>query len=227
VAHARLLARGLVLAGLLGACTSEPAAKRPEPPPPVDIDVKKPPVYVTDASAWGRFHSKRFNLTVPLPDGKAWKIDDHHGPDMVAIHDATSSRFTVRATNEEGLMNRKRCEDRARALGIVPDDAEKTFTTVADEVWVGPEAYDSRVWVAIEAAKPGGGVTGHVFLFGSFIRRCLLVHLATTIPSPQQEEVLATRLAVGEEKIVKAIALDAPRTTEDATLPKEKPELRR
>lgn len=183
----------------------------------------RPPSYTTEAAAWGKFHSKRFNVTANLPDGKAWKIDDHKEPDMVALHDATMSRFTVRATNEEGLMNRQRCEARARALGIVPDKADKLFTTVHDDVWIGPEAYDSRVWVAIEAGQPGGGMTGHVFLFGSFIRRCLFVHLSTTIPTGNQEEVLATRLAVAEEKIVKAITLDAPRTSEDATLPKEKP----
>lgn len=197
---------------------------------PVDLVVKptKPPAYTADdASKWGKFHSKRFNLSVPLPDGKGWKIDDHRGAEMIALHEPTASRIAVRATIEEGLMNRHRCEERARALGMIPTGTSKSFTTVEDAVWVGPEAYDSRVWVAIEAAKPGGGVTGHVFLFGSYIRNCLLIHLSTTVPTAKDEEILATRLAVAEERIVKAIALDPPRTTNDAELPKERPEIRR
>jgi hypothetical protein len=222
VAHARYLAFALLVA------CSDPAQKPASQP--VDVQVKppaKPPAYTTDAEAWGKFHSKRFNVTMNLPDGKAWKIDDHREPDTVAVHEATKSRLTVRATNEEGLMNRKRCEDRARALGILPDNADKTLMTVEDEVWVGPEAYDSRVWVAIEPGLPGGAVAGHVFLFGSFIRRCLFVHLTTVVPNAKEDEVLATRLAVAKEKMVKAIVLDAPRTTEDAELPREKSPIKR
>ena len=47
------------------------------------------------------------------------------------------------------------------------------------------------------------------------------------MPNAKDEEILATRLAVAEERIVKAIMLDAPRTSNDAEVPKEKPEIRR
>lgn len=201
----------------------------PSPHTPVDLVVKptKPPAYTADdAAKWGKFHSKRHNLTLSLPDGKAWKIDDHHSAEMIAQHEPTLSRVVARRTLEENLMNRQRCEDRARALGIVPVDT-KAFTTVEDTVWVGPEAYDSRVWVAVEAGRHGSSVTGHVYLFGSYVRTCLFVHLETTVPNAKDEEILATRLAVAEERIVKAVALDAPRTSSDAEVPKEKPDIRR
>jgi hypothetical protein len=161
---------------------------------------------------------------VPLPDGRTWKIDDHRAPELVAIHGPTSSRLTVLATREEDLMNRQRCEERARARGWIPKAA---LTTVDDQVHVGPDAYDSRVWIAIDAANPGGGVEGHVFLFGAFMRRCLLVHLSTSVPSPKDEDVLASRLAVGGTRIVKGITLDPPRTTDEATVPRDKPDIRR
>ena len=184
------------------------------------------PSFTTDGSGWGAFHSKRFNVTVPLPDGKEWKIDDHKSDELVATHAPTSSRLTLRAEFEEQLMNRARCEARARAVGVVPDNAEAAFTTVEDDAWIGPESYDSRVWVAVEAGRPDGGVVGHVFLFGSFVKRCLLVHFSTEVPA-KEEELLASRLAVAEERIVKAIKLDAPRTIEDAPIPAEKPDIRR
>jgi len=145
---------------------------------------------------------------------------------MVAQHEPTASKVVVRRTLEENLMNRQRCEARARALGIVPVDT-KLYTTVEDAVWIGPEAFDSRVWVAIEAGRHGGSVTGHVYLFGSFVRTCLFVHLETTVPTAKEEEILATRLAVAEERIVKALTIDAPRTSNDAEVPKERPEIRR
>lgn len=208
----------------MAGCGSPAATK---PPAPDLVTTSAHPVrFTADAGAWGAFHSKRFNVSVPLPDGKQWKIDDHRTEDLVATHAPTSSRLTLRAEFEEQLMNRARCEERAVALGILPADAEQRFTTVEDDAWVGPESYDSRVWVAVEAGRPGGAVVGHVFLFGSWIKRCLLVHFATEVPA-KEEELLADRLAVAEERIVKAIKLDASRTSQEADVPAEKPDIHR
>lgn len=222
MAHARLVA----LALLLGAGCGDPAAKTPPTQPDLVVKPAHPPSFASDATGWGAFHSKRFNVSIPLPDGKAWKIDDHKSDDLVATHAPTSSRLTLRAEFEEQLMNRARCEARARARGIVPDNADAAFTTVEDEAWVGPESYDSRVWVAVEAGRPDGRVVGHVFLFGSFVKQCLLVHFSTEVPA-KEEQLLADRLAIAEERIVKAIKLDAPRTIEDAPIPAEKPDIHR
>jgi hypothetical protein len=219
----------IVAAGLL-ACGGEPRSVKAASSSASVADAggapsaPRPPEYASDEAAWGKFHSKRFQLTVPLPDGRTWKIDDHRLPELVAVHAPTSSRLTVLATHEEDLMNRQRCEDRARARGWV---ASRTLTTVDDQVHVGPDAYDSRVWVAIDAARPGGGLEGHVYLFGAFLRRCLLIHLTTSVPSANDEAVLASRLAVGTTRIVKAVALDPPRTTDDAVVPRDKAEIRR
>jgi len=203
----------------------DPPAPKTSSQPPIEgqAAASHPPEYATDDGAWGKFHSKRFQVTIPLPEGSAWKIDDHRSPELVATHAATSSRLVLIATREENLMNRQRCEERARALGIVP---LTQLTTVEDEVHVGPEAYDSRVWVALDPGKAGGGIDGHVFLFGAFLRRCLLVHLTTSVPSARDEEVLAARLAIANARIIKAIAIDPLRTTDDA-VKRDKPDIRR
>ncbi len=199
--------------------TTAPVRSTPDLPPPSS----RAPEYANDDASWGRFHSKRFQLSVPLPEGKSWKVDDHSKPDLVAVHQATSSRLAITATQEEELMNRERCETRAKNLGWVP----ARLTTVDEQVVTGPEAYDSRIWVALDAGKPGGGVEGHVFLFGAFLRRCLLVHLTTAVPSAKDEEVLAARLALATSRIVKAITLDPLRTTDSAEVPRDKPDTRR
>ncbi len=41
------------------------------------------------------------------------------------------------------------------------------------------------------------------------------------------EDVLASRLAVGSSRIVKAITLDPPLATDDTVVPRDKPEIRR
>lgn len=223
----RALPAALASIGLLAACGDPPATKAAPRGPGPDAPAStagRPPEYASDDGAWGKFHSKRFQITVPLPDGRAWKIDDHRSAELVAVHAPTDSHLTILATQEEELMNRQRCEERARARGWVK---KSTLTTVDDQVTVGPDAYDSRVSVAIDATKEGGGVEGHVFLFGAFLRRCLLVHLTTSVASPTDDEVLASRLAVGSARIVKAITLDPPRTTDDAVVPRDKPDIRR
>ena len=218
--HAPLLIT-LALAALVS-CGEPPTATPPRGPD--SAPTPSAPRYPSEDAAWGRYHSKRFQLSFPLPDGKAWRIDDHSRPSLFAVHEATSSRVWVQATQEDELVNRQKCEDRARALGWV---ASTKLTTVEDQTTVGPEAYDSRIWVALDAAKPGGAIEGHVYLFGAFIRRCLLVHVSTLVPSAKDEDVLSERLALARARIVRALTLDPPRVTDDATVPRDKPEIRR
>jgi hypothetical protein len=197
----------------------------PAPPPRAPTETTATTPAAPAESAWGKFHSNRFNLSVPLPDGKKWKIDDHTRPSLYAVNDASTSKLWLAITNEDELVNRQRCEAKARNLGWIP--TESKLSTVEDEVTVGPEAYDSRVWVVLDAGRPGGAIDGHVYLFGGFLRRCLLVHYMTTVASVKEEDVLSSRLALASARVVKGIAIDPPRTTDDAVVPKDKPEIKR
>lgn len=218
MAHARLIALAFVSALALACGGDRPA----EAPQPLDTTPKGAADFPNDDRVHGKFHSTRFALTVPLPDGRAWKIDDHSRPELVATHEKTSSTLTVLTTLENSLVNRQACEKRARDLNWVP----KTLTTVEDETTVGPEAYDSRIWVALEAKDEKAAVQGHVFVFGAFIRKCLLIHATTRVPSAKDETVLASRLALLRAKIVGGLTFDPPRTTDDA-VPRDKPEIRK
>jgi hypothetical protein len=213
----------VALLAVLAAC-GDPPVSAPRPRTSSDVPTGSAPRYPSDDASWGRYHSKRFLLSFPLPDGHAWRIDDHSRPSLFALHEATSSRVYVLTTQEDELVNRQKCEARARELGWV---TSKTLTTVEDQTTIGPEAYDSRIWVALDAAKPGGELEGHVYLFGAFIRRCLLVHVSTKVPSAKDEEVLSERLALARARIVRGLTLDPPRTTDEATVPRDKAEIRR
>ena len=184
----------------------------------------RPAAFANDDGAWGRYHSKRFQVSISLPDGKSWRIDDHSQPMMRAIHEGTSSKVSIQIEQQDELMNRHKCEERARTVGWV---ASKTMTTLDQEVIVGPEAYDSKIWVALDAAKPGGAVDGHVYLFGAFLRRCLFVHLETRVPGATDEDILSDRLAVARARMFRGLAIDPLRTTDDAVVPRDKPEIRR
>ncbi len=215
----RKAALPLALAGLT-ACG--PSTARPHAPPkPAPRTAAR---YPGDDASWVRYSSKRFRLSFPLPDGKAWRIDDRSQPALTAVHEPTDSRVLVLATREDELVNRQKCEARARALGWIPSTP---LATVDDEATVGPETYDSRIWVALDVSHRGAGLDGHVYLFGARVRQCLLVHVSTHVASAQEEDILSERLALARARIVRGLVLDATRTTDDAALPRSVPAVRR
>jgi hypothetical protein len=176
-----------------------------------------------DPASWPTFHSQRFQLSVPIPDGRGWRIDDHKNPTLVATHAATKSRIEAWAAGQTDLMNRHKCEGRVRELGFVP---KGDLTTVEDHVATFPEAYDSRIWVAIGGPRPGQPLEGHVFLFGAFLRRGLFVRFSTEVANADEEPVLSSRLAAARTRIVGKLTLDAPRIHADAEVARDKPSAR-
>jgi hypothetical protein len=164
------------------------------------------PAYPEPESAWPKLHSSRFHMSVPVPDGRGWVVDDHSRPELVATHAPTHSRLVVFLENEPSLVNRQRCEARARELGLVPGG---TLRTVEDAVTIGPDAYDTRVWVALEPSKnEGGPITGHLFAFGAYVRRCMIVHLTSVVGSGRDEAVLSQRLALARVRLLQGITFD-------------------
>ena len=162
-----------------------------------------------------RFHSKRFAMVVPLPDGKAWRIDDHTHTELTATHAATQSKLVVTLFADPELMNRQKCEEKARERKLVPPGEMRT---VEEKITIGPETYDTRVWVAIEPGAPGKPLVGHVFAFGGFLRKCLFFHFSSEVPSANDEDVLSARLAVARTRVLDGITLDP-----FAEPPREKP----
>jgi hypothetical protein len=65
-------------------------------------------------------------------------------------------------------------------------------------------------------------MTGHVLVFGAFIRNCIFMHFSTEVGSAKDEEVLSSRLAMAKVRLVGGLTLDPPRTTGDADVPREK-----
>jgi hypothetical protein len=170
-----------------------------------------------DDRGWAKYHSKRFALSIPMPDGKNWKIDDHSRRELVATHPSTRSTLVFATSNEGELMNRQKCEERARQQGLVPTG---DLRTVDDEVTVGPEAFDTRVWVALEPGKnEGAPIVGHLFAFGAYVRRCMFFHLTSEVTTARDESVLSSRLATARVRMLGGLTVD-----DFDAVPREKPQ---
>jgi len=159
-----------------------------------------------DDAAFKRFHSVRFKLFIPLPDRVAWRIDDHLRREFVAVHPPTHSTLVLYEFMEPELVNRAKCETFTRELGFVPPGE---LRTVEDLATVGPEAYDTRVWVALRTGGgPGASLEGHVFAFGAYVHKCLFFHFSSEVASDRDEPVLSSRLAVARLRILGGLTVE-------------------
>lgn len=158
----------MILVFLLG-CGSAPSK-----PPVVSQQAPPEPPAFTAGSHMARFHSTRFDMSVPLPDGKSWRIDDHHAPVMRATHEATRSIVELAIWREEELVNRSMCEKRAYEKHLIQEPAGEEIST---ELVGIPTGWDTGVWIG--ADHDDKTVTGQLVAFGAFIHKCLAFRFET------------------------------------------------
>jgi hypothetical protein len=163
--------------------------------------------FADDPSPLARYHSKRLAVSVPLPDGRSWRIDDHSQPELVATHQATRSRLLVAVFHADELVGRTQCEALSRARKLVPTG---DLRTLEDESTVTQQTFDTRVWVAIEPGSgPDHSLVGYVVAFGGFLRKCFAFVFSTQIDGATDEPVLSSRLAFARSRVLGGLELDA------------------
>ncbi len=145
------------------------------------------------------FVSARFGLRLPLPDSKSWRIDDHGGHWLIATHAGAASELVVRTWREEAVMNRGRCEERARFWRKIPE-RESADIVEKHNINVPPD-FDTVVEVGVIAPVPskkgkaGEPLRGFALAFGGKGRRCFAWIYTTSAGGPGAEAVLGERLA--------------------------------
>ncbi len=197
------VARFVASAICLLACESS----SPNAAAPVVSPIANPRENTGDPQAWGKIHSARFALSVPLPDANAWAVDDKTRPEMVAAYSPTHSLLVAKMFMDPDLVNRAICEKKSREQGLVPN-AMTNAQTIEDGAVHAPADFDTRVWVAIRSGKKDGELVGDVFVFGAHIRKCIFVHYATIVPSDHDADTLSDRLAAARLHIVHDLSVD-------------------
>jgi hypothetical protein len=146
---------------------------------------------------------------LPLPDGRAWRIDDHSQPALVATHAPTRSRLGVSVFPADELVGRTQCEELARARGLVPEVDASAQRTVEDEVAITQVTFDTRIEVTLE---PGSGpdrtLRGRVMAFGGFLRKCYVFVYSTEVDAATDEAVLSARLALVRARVLGGLELE-------------------
>jgi hypothetical protein len=190
-----------ILALLVAGCGPAAAPKTaPAPATPAAA------AFPDDAKALPRYHSNRLALSLPLPDGRVWRIDDHSAPELVATHAPTHSRIVVAILRADELVGRSQCEDLARSNKLVPRGELHTLET---EVAITQQTFDTRIEVAVAPGSgPDEALMGYVMAFGGFLRKCYVFVFSTEVERAADEPVLSSRLAFARARILRGLELD-------------------
>jgi hypothetical protein len=154
-----------------------------------------------------RYRSKRLALSLPLPQGRSWRIDDHSRPELIAVHPPTHSRVLVAIVRADDLVGRKQCEELALARKLVP---ESPVQILDEEVAVTQGTFDTRIRVTLRPSEDERGpLEGHVTAFGGFLRKCYVFDFSTEVARAADEPVLSSRLAFARARILGGLELDS------------------
>lgn len=194
-----------VLAALaLAACEPATPPAPPPPPPAPSPAPASPPAFA--AGNEGTFRSERFRLRLPLPEGRAWRIDDHGSPWLTAMHAGSASSLMVRTWNEEGRASAARCEERARLWKKLPERGNAEI--LQDRAIDAPAGFDTRLLVGVLAGRPGAPIGAFATAFGAHAHRCFVWVYTTSAEGPGAERVLGERLAAMVEASLAKVAIE-------------------
>jgi hypothetical protein len=206
VAHARVVLGAAALA--LAACGTTPKPVAHPPSPPAEPDAFAP------GARLGRFHSTRFGVSLPLPDGRRWRIDDHHAAVLRATHPATGSLVELAIWREDELVNRAKCEQHAHERGLAPATQGDEIST---EIVSFPPGWDTGIWIGADHDRKQ--VRGQLVAFGAFTHKCLYFRFVTKADLGGADAV-SDRLAVVRTRVFGGLELDT------FDVPRERPTLR-
>jgi hypothetical protein len=209
VANTRLasLAACAALAAVSVGCAASPGAGAPTPGGghPED-DAGAPGAFRTGRP--GTFHSARFELSLDLPEGKAWRIDDHNTPWLLATHERTRSTLQVRSWNEDRPATKHRCYERARQWKQGLPDID-TSHAVSDELRHLDGGVEARMVSGIDVPEGSPHIAGYAVAVGTLVRKCIVIIYQTEASRPSGPQALAERLAVMSETVMAKVKFDS------------------
>jgi hypothetical protein len=192
------------------ACAPPPAPPAPPPSPSPSPSPPPPPVDLAGGEP-GEYRSRRFDLRLPLPDARGWRVEDGGAPWLVATHAASSTALLVRVWRDDARANRGACEARARLWRDLPrrEDAASIERRPIDV----PAGFDTVVEIGVieppRGAAGGEPIAGFAMAFGGWARRCFAFVATTQAAGPGAARLVAARLAAVVEVSLAGAALES------------------
>jgi hypothetical protein len=193
----------------LAACALAACARGPAPPAAAPSAAPAQPTY--EGASWGRYRSARFDLALALPDGGAWKIDDHTTRWLDAKHAPSRSRVRARLWREDRLVTRAACLAQAREWDpMLPEVDEEHLLDDRQEPLAGTQSA-VEVKAGLAPIEPGDPVLrGYVLAVAADVRRCVVVAYDTEATGETRERIVGARLALVADRLVKSLVVGSP-----------------
>lgn len=205
----RALCAPLLACALVAGCGAS-APVEPERSSPAKLQRRPEPRLDSEAEPYA---SRRFDLVVPLPDRRNFRIEETES-ELRAVHAPTGTSLRIRLFRPDFRPNRASCEAELRVRGVLP---ERSDGVVVDKGPLAvPEGFDTYVEVTVFAGAPGQALSASLVAVGASPKRCFAYVLATRAAS---EEVLGVRLASMRQRSLEKISLTSDLTPEIPRVP--------
>jgi hypothetical protein len=194
----RWLALGATALAAFSCGAPPPIVDAPPPPLPRVVPAPSAPVIEPFDAAPGearftRVLSKRFQLSVPLPNRSGWvALPDRKSSFLAFEHPSTQSRLVLRLWREDERMHRDVCEQRARLARDLPTRGRTIDSRQVD----APRGFDTQADVGFTEASKGAPIVGYLLGFGASGRRCFAFSFDTQASGADAERIVGDRLAV-------------------------------
>lgn len=209
MAHARLIFRVVALVAVAATfgcgAGSAPAAPPPRPaaPPPAP---RAEPVGIKDR-AWGLAVSKRYSLSVSLPEREAWRDDDWKEPWWTLRHAESRSELRARTWRASRLSTAKECREQLRLwLPTAPDPEKAPESVIERRVLDAPSGYSTELAIGVRRTGQGSEIEGYALALGHTIGECYAALYTTKAGGKAAESTVGERLALITEGVLPRVA---------------------
>jgi len=205
----------------IAAMTASSCASVQHPAPP--LQARTPQTVDLPDADWAPFNSRRFQMTVAFPDGKAWRINDHSSEWLEATH-PSGTLFRARVWTEHGLVTRDSCEKTARYwVPDLPAPSRDDIVETREMPDFPAKGFTTHLVVGL-TTPPGAAPTtvgGVALAIGASGRKCVAIVFTSTQRSGASAQQVASRLEIGS-RMIESVILRA--TATPAREPFEQPD---
>lgn len=164
----------------------------------------KPAAFVFGDAPPGEFVSKRYGLHLRLPDGRAWRLDDHRDENLVAKHvlaatELRAARYRPGAVSG-AMATRAICWDEAIARSLFPGVGR------SESVVENTERYDGTADVHALVSIGRNGASGSIRYVAATKDGCVGLGIESKRLAGDTDETLADRLALLRDKVIPGLS---------------------
>lgn len=145
-------------------------------------------------------------MSLELPSGNEWTLDDRGPAWWIATHGPTSSELAVRTWRAARTVSTTDCLAEARLRG--PRHFQEPAESLDSRALAAPEGFTGEVVLGVTDA--GGHLEGRLQAVGRAAGRCFALGFVTVAEGPRAPALVGGRLAAIAEVVAPSVRILGP-----------------